>query len=155
MHELGHSIAVIIFGGRLTKFNPSPLNAHMNYSGNFTNVELSVINAGGMLFPFIIWIIFVLVCPRRISSIFEYVRLLSSLMILGSMLPWIIIPVINNRPSGDDVTKFLKCSGLNPVYVSLLSLGLFLFSVAITYQKSGGVVLDRIKKIKSEVNKVK
>lgn len=155
IHELGHSIVVIVMGGKLTEFNPNPLNAHMHYIGNFTNVELSIINAGGVALPWIIWIIFILICHKKASNILEYIKLVTSVIILGSMLPWIIIPIIGNRPLGDDVTKFLNFSRLNPISVSVVSFGLFLFNIFIALLKIERISLARIKKVKSDINAVK
>lgn len=155
IHELGHSIVVIAMGGKLTQFNPNPLNAHMNYIGNFTDIELSVINAGGVALPWIIWIIFMLICRKKANSILEYIKLETSVIILGSMLPWIIIPIIANRPLRDDVTKFLNCSRLNPISVSVASFGLFLFSIFIAILKIERISLSRIKKTKNDINAVK
>lgn len=155
IHEFGHSLAVIILGGTVTQFDPNPLNAHMNYNGNFTNIGYDFINIGGALLPWLLWLIFILLCPKKVNSTLEFVKLTASVMILGSMLSWMVIPLLyiaNNPPIGDDVAKFLNCSKLSPVFVSIMALGLFLFSITVIILRTEKITLSRLKKIKSDVN---
>jgi len=53
-------------------------------------------------------------------------------------LAWIAIPLISLSaapPAGDDVSKFLEVSGLNPLLVSLIALLIMILIALISYKK--------------------
>jgi len=139
LHEGGHALVEILYGGEIEKFVLG-FNAHVTYYGaNFTQFGLALCNAAGVLFPAICLCIALIFYNRKIKNVlYHYIYYGMTIGIAGSLLAWIVIPVISlyaAPPAGDDVTKFLMVTGMNPLIVSALALllmGSFLF---IAYKK--------------------
>lgn len=142
LHEGGHSLAVLLFGGEINYFNLNLLNAHVSYTGKFTMLEYSIIHLAGFGLPFLLWFIFISLIPVKVeNSLIKYIKVYSAIVIL-SILPWVIIPILNSfgkAPEGDDVTKFLNSSGLNSILASFIFLCLLLISFYIWWKKSKNI----------------
>jgi hypothetical protein len=144
LHEAGHAIAVIIFGGKLTGFVVGFWNSHYNFSGDFSNWQNSIRASAGILFPIPIWAVFLWITPRKCTTFFAGIRYIISLGFLASLLPYIVEPILYQNgwrgynPWGyDDMTAFLNYSGWNGYSVAGIVLMLLTLSIALFQYKAG------------------
>ena len=54
LHELGHSIATILFGGKVVEFHLLPLPNVLCEVYSISNIGIVIIGVGGMVFPLIV-----------------------------------------------------------------------------------------------------
>lgn len=139
LHEGGHALIAIIYGGKIHNFVLG-FNAHVSHSGaNFTPIGESLFNSAGVLLPAISLAIALKFYNRKVKNlIYHYIYAGISIMITGSFFAWIIIPIISlftAPPAGDDVSKFLETSGLNPLLISLMAILLMFLLVLIAFKK--------------------
>lgn len=127
LHEAGHAIPALVFGGSVTGFSVAfwNLSAQVGLAGSFGDVQKSIIDVSGALLPALIWSAFILLASKRGNPVVQWLKLVSGFGVFGSLLPWVVIPLLANQPEGDDVTKFLSHSGMSPWLVS----GLFLLLI--------------------------
>lgn len=140
LHEGGHALVAIMYGGKIDNFVLG-FNAHVTYSGvNFTQFGESLCNSAGVLLPTVILAIALIFYNRNIRNlIYHYIYALCTIMICSSFFAWVAIPLISlftTTSAADDVTKFLRVSGLNPLLVSLISL-ILIFILELTAYKKG------------------
>lgn len=92
-----------------------------------------------MLLPVLVSILYSLTYRSRIKSIFY--RIFSFLFILipaGSILAWVIVPVLyllGQAPQTDDAAKFIDSSGLSPWVVLLGAILLFACCLFLAWKK--------------------
>jgi len=139
LHEAGHTLVILAYGGTIYDFVFWNFNAHVSSDNAVFTVFGEVLcNIAGMLLPTIIGAIALCFYKTRISFPgYHICYILGSVSLISSMIPWIIIPVISlfaAPPQGDDVTKFLYAVKVHPLFVSagvLLLVGAFIFLVQI------------------------
>ncbi len=135
IHESGHAMIAILCGARITNF--SILQAHViSEGGTYNAFTSSLQSAAGMLLPLLCLFLYILVYNQHKESIFY--RILSTFLFIvpvGSTFAWMLIPAMythGDAPAGDDVTKFLKESQINPflliLCILLLDAGLILLA---------------------------
>jgi hypothetical protein len=131
LHEGGHALAGLAFGGRITEFTVNFFNllgAHVNIDGDFSRSQNAVINVSGAGLPLLSWLVLVLALPKKGSPLVQWTKFFATVGTLFTLLAWVIIPFLylrNSAPAGDDVTKFIANSGLPPLAVAFSSLALF------------------------------
>ena len=125
--------------------------AYMNSSGgSYNRVTSAMLNIAGMLFPAVISIIYLLLYKREKDSLFY--RLFSFLLVAAFSMPaaaWILVPVLymlGKAPVGDDVTKFLDVTGMNPVILILFAGGLLAVSIFLAWRK--GIIRNYWKELR-------
>lgn len=142
LHEGGHAILGLLFGGTITEFSINFLNRpHTGIEGDFTTIQNCAIAAAGVSLPLLTWAIFVSLAPRRSNMVVDSVRLIASLALLNTLLAWIIIPVLfmgGGRP-GDDSTNFLNYSGVQPLVVTGAALLIYTGGWALYLRRTGGL----------------
>lgn len=147
LHEGGHALVGIFSGKRLTAFSFIDINAHISLDGNLMPSQAVLFNLAGVSLPFLVWLGFILLTPRQSFLTLESLKLIASAMVLSTLLAWIVLPVMflyGKAPLADDVTNFLRNSGLPPLMVSGLAVVLFF---------SGFVLLSRrIPDLRSEID---
>ncbi|HHW01000.1 MAG TPA: hypothetical protein GXX36_15810 [Clostridiaceae bacterium] len=156
LHEGGHALVGIIYGGRINNFVLG-FDAHVAVSGaNFTQIGESLFNAAGVLLPAICLAVALIFYNRNVKSIiYHYLYAICSIMITGSFFAWVAIPVISlftTLPAGDDVSKFLNVSGLNPLLISLIAF-LLMFLLVLVACKKG--LYSKIKENLSALSQVR
>ena len=52
LHELGHSLMVLLFDGQINYFNINLFNEKISYPGEFKNLQKNTIHLGGFGLPF-------------------------------------------------------------------------------------------------------
>ena len=129
-HEAGHALTGLLFGQFLTEFNINfwNFNAHVNMvGGELTQAQLALQAVSGASLPFLIWAIFMGLVPRSTSFIVGALKMISSITVINTLVPWMVIPVLflyGNAPS-DDVTHFLRYSQIPLLAVTLAALLLY------------------------------
>jgi hypothetical protein len=126
LHEAGHAIVGLLFGQTLTAFDVSflDLSAHVGMvGGELTDSQLAIQSLAGVSLPFLIWAIFIGLIPRKTSFTLESVKLISSMAVINTLLPWMILPLLflfGKAPS-DDVTNFLGYSEMPPLLLAFIA----------------------------------
>ena len=147
LHEAGHAIAGLFFSQSLTEFDVNfwDFKAHVDMvGGNLSQFQLAVQSAAGAILPLLIWVMFIRLAPRKASFLLESLKLISSMTVVNTLLAWIILPVLfllGKAPS-DDVTNFLRYSGMPPV--------LLLFIAIILYGGGWILFLSKIEGLRNE-----
>jgi hypothetical protein len=139
LHESGHLLAAKIFGGQIGGMSLNLLNARAFFCGNFTNIQNAIIFISGMAFPYFIWLIFIIIIPKFTPPAVEYIKLFSSLMIISTMLPYLIMPIVylyGKAPSIDDSTRFIFNININPVVISIIFLIIITLSLILFLSKT-------------------
>jgi hypothetical protein len=131
LHEGGHALAGIIFGGRIADFNVNFFNlgAHVGIDGNFTIKQQAVINVAGATLPLLAWLILMFVLPKKNGMFMQWSKVIFTMAFLNTLLAWIIIPFLylsNTAPPSDDVTRFISNSDLPPLVVAGGALALYM-----------------------------
>lgn len=140
LHEGGHALLVLAFGGTLTGFEIAPWNAHISAFGNFTPLENSLRAVAGMALPVMVWAAFMRLAPRKGSPMLQLIKFYSGCL-LFTLVPWVIISILHPlglAPAGDDATAFLDFSGLNGFFTAPLFLALFLAAFWYYLEQMGG-----------------
>ena len=127
LHEGGHALAGLAFGGRITDFNVNFFNlgAHVGIDGNFTAPQSAAINAAGVSLPLLAWFVLMVALPKRDSFLLQWIRIVSTMGFLNTLLAWIVLPFLylsNSAPPFDDVTQFIRHSGFPPLAVAFTAL---------------------------------
>ena len=135
IHETGHALIALMYGGEIDSFVIFGLNAHVIHHGaSFSVFGQPLHYAAGMLLPIIIGAIVINFYKSSFkSACYHFCFFIASIGLASSVLPWIAIPIISlfaPPPPRDDVTKFLNITGIHPLLISLgalLLLGAFVF----------------------------
>lgn len=151
LHEGGHALAAVLYGGNVDRFVLG-FDAHVTVSGaNFTRTGESLFNSAGVLLPVIILAAALIFYNRNVNNIvYHCIYGVFTVAVTGSLLPWLAIPVISlyaEPPAGDDVSKFLETSGLNPLLVSFSALLLIILLILFVYKKGLYQKLAEIRKL--------
>jgi hypothetical protein len=141
LHEAGHGLAGLAFGGRITDFDVSifDMGAHVGLDGEFNRLQAAVIDVGGLALPLLVWLLLVLLLPQEDGQPLFWSKLLLS-MTLCSLLVWMFLPLLalkGDLPPGEDVTRFLAHSGLHPLVVGASAWALFLAGWALFLRRTG------------------
>lgn len=139
LHEGGHALVAVLYGGKINRLVLG-FNAHVTYTGaNFTRTGEALMNSAGALLPTVCMGIALAVYDRNVKHfVYHYLFALFSLAVTGSFAAWVAIPLISLfsvPPAGDDVTKFLEVSGMDPLLVSGIALLLIIAFVYVAYKK--------------------
>lgn len=143
-HEAGHALTGLLFGKSLAEFNINfwDFSAHVNMvGGELTQTQLALQAVSGASFPLLFWAIFISLVPRKTSFIVGGLKLISSITVINTLVPWMVIPVFflyGNAPS-DDVTNFLRYSQLPPLFVTLAALLLYISGCLLFLVKTDGI----------------
>lgn len=122
LHKGGHALVAVLCGARVTSFSVAA--ASMSYQGGrFTALTLSLFHAAGVLLPVLAAVVYMLTYWRQTKSVcYCIVSFMVLLMPMGSILAWVIVPVLSlmgSAPRDDDAAKFIDSSGLSPWAVLL------------------------------------
>lgn len=123
LHEGGHALFVLLFGGTITKFEVNSLvhYPHISYVGITEPMQTALISLAGVIVPLIFLIPLTLFLPRLRNVWAQGI----SLLFLGSLLPSLVVSLVVSLAYGfgavqsnEDVAKFLFFSGFNPFIVA-------------------------------------
>jgi hypothetical protein len=143
LHEGGHALVGLAFGGTITAFNTNFLNltGHVGIEGNFSILQQCLVAVAGVSFPLLVWTAFVYFTPRQANLVLDSLKLIGSLAVLNTLLAWIVIPLLylgGGRP-GDDSTNFLNYSGAPPLLVTSVALLLYAGGWGFYVARLGGI----------------
>lgn len=150
LHESGHALVAILCGAQISKF--SIIQAHTWWSGgSFTDVTSSLCHAAGVLLPICVSLMGILFYRRKFENtiyrlIFPFFIMIST----ATLIVWVLFPVLSlyiTLPEQEDVTKFLRSSGLEPMVVSLGSAALIFLMIFLVSRK--GIFQNLVCTIKS------
>jgi hypothetical protein len=143
LHEGGHALAGVSAGAKLTGFtiNFLDFSAHVSLAGEFTPAEKVANTLAGPALPLLAWLVFILVVPKRTNFALESIELAATMMFLGTLLAWVVLPLVYARGGfpPDDVTDFLIHSGAAPLGVSIAALGAYVGGWLLFFRKIGGL----------------
>lgn len=127
LHEAGHALVGIAYGGTVESFVFWNFNAHVRVvNANFTDFGLALYISGGTLLPVAIGMIAICFYKRG-SKPLAY-RLCFSAAVLSlaaTMVIWVVFPIIamfDALSMGEDVWRFLYVTGYHPLFIALTSL---------------------------------
>lgn len=142
IHEAGHSLVGIIFGGELVTFNVNffNLSAHAGIEGNFSALQSAIISAAGISFPLLVWGVWICLTPRKTDPLMQVFRIAFSLAVINALLAYIIIPIIimNGGTANDDSVNVLNKTQLYPLIVSGTALLIYFAAWALFLKRLGG-----------------
>jgi hypothetical protein len=143
LHEGGHALAAVLFGGQISAFSVNFLDfsAHVSFQGEFTTAQRAVVSIAGISLPFLVWLGFMLLVPKRANLALDILKALTAMSVLNTFLVWILAPLLNGFgifPS-DDSTNFLQISGAPPLLVAALFLLLYTAGWALFLVKIEGL----------------
>jgi hypothetical protein len=143
LHEFGHALPGLIFGGNIRSFNINflTLGAHVGIDGDFTLWQRLAINLCGPLLPFMVWVGFMMVVPRKANPAVEFLKFGTSIGVVNTLLPWIIFPFLHMAgiALNDDSTTFLQLSGVYPPLAAFGALILYIFGWWLFMRKIDGI----------------
>lgn len=142
LHEGGHALFGMLFGGKLTEFNINfiDFSAHVSMDSDFSPLQQAVVSAAGISLPILVWAVSMILLPVKSNPIVQWFKILFSLGTVNTLLAWMIIPFLylsGNAP-GDDSTTFLTITGLPPLLVSCVALLVYLGGWLLFFWRTGG-----------------
>ena len=139
LHESGHAVIALLCGAKNIRISIFPAYATWD---NFevTPFRISLMNIFGMLFPVIIFSMIIGIFFNKNKTSIPYLCCFFTISVITifPILAWIIVPIVgmvNELPSGDDVTNFIYNSGWHPGTVIVFALVLFILALAIIVLK--------------------
>lgn len=143
LHEGGHALLGLAFGGRLTDFSVRfwDLSAHAGLQGNFSAWQRSLISLGGVGLPLLASVLFLALTPKKADLVLEWFRLLGAAFAFNALLAWIVTPFLYmaGRAPGDDSTSFLDHSSMPPLLVASFALVIYLWGWVLLMNKLDGL----------------
>ncbi len=144
LHESGHAIVGILCGGKITDFSVNflILSAFVRMDTSLTPAQAILNNLAGGGLPLLAWFVFVIAAPRRANFVIETLKLSTSLVFLSTLLAWIFLPILDifgQAPASDDIIKFIRNSGLLPLWVTFFSLILFSSGIFLAVNRFDGL----------------
>jgi hypothetical protein len=141
LHEAGHAVVGVFFGQSLSEFDVSfwDLSAHVGMAGGeLTQSQLGIQSVAGAVLPLLTRLVFMVMIPRHTSFSAGALKLIGSMVVVNTLLPWIILPVwflLGTAPS-DDVTHFLRYSQIHLLLLTFMAHDLYrrLGPVPLEYQ---------------------
>ena len=142
VHESGHALLGLLFGGRLSSFSVNfwDFSAHAGLLGDFTEGQRSLISLAGVSLPLILWMLFLAFTTKKANPVLEWFKLVGSGCILNTLLVWIIVPFLYlaERAPGDDSTSFLRTSGVPPLLVAGVALLIYIYGWVLLINRQEG-----------------
>jgi len=125
LHEGGHAIFAVIFGGRLSSFNINFLSGipSIRYTGDLALWKKAIIALAGPMVPFIIWLMAIMGVKVTNNIIFKKIMLFFSVSILATFFINIILPLLYEagvNVQGEDIVNFIVYSKINSYLLSVL-----------------------------------
>ena len=120
MHELGHVIAALAAGARITHFNL--IRGYVSTIGGKSGILVrQLFYAAGFLLPALSAAVYSLLFKRGESSAGRIFSAMYVTVCTSALLDWIVTPILwmlGKAPRGDDCTMFLECWPFHPLIVS-------------------------------------
>ena len=142
LHEGGHALMGLLFGGKITSFSANffNLSAHVGIEGEFSLLQNALISVAGVSFPLLLCMAYLLLAPKSNQPLVGYFRLILFIGTVNTLLAWIAIPVLVlfGQTASDDSFNFLNYTGLHPLIVTGAALLVYLLCWVLFLRKMGG-----------------
>ena len=135
LHEAGHAIVGIAYGGTIENFVFWNLNAHVSIVGaNYGEHGRALMLAAGVLFPRVIFVIVIGLYSSKIKfpgyHLCYFTAVLS--LVAGAFWAWVVLPIrsLFTILPPEDALNFLDTTGFHPILVALMFfilIGAFVF----------------------------
>lgn len=140
VHESAHALFVVIFGGKVLSLDFNVLSGypHINWEGNMKPYENAVISIAGPLVPYLLLITGLTHINRNRHLLIQKIFLFISVIVLGSMIPNIIIPIlleVGVDVTGEDTAKFAMSMNLNGYVVAFIMAILFVLAAILIIKR--------------------
>ena len=140
LHEAGHALVGIAYGGTIESFVFWNFNAHVRIVGaNYSVFGGALMNAAGTLLPRVLFAISIAFYNPKIKFPGYHICCFTALLSLvaGTLIAWVIIPIRSmfTLLHGEDSLSFLHNTGFHPVLLALLSLLLICALVFFAHSK--------------------
>lgn len=140
LHEGGHALVILAYGGRIDSFWVLGPNAHVSaHGGVYSPFGEGLKHIAGLLLPCIIsGIALLFYRPKEKFPGYHFCYFLVLISPVFSLLVWIIFPIVSLfslPPQGEDVMQFLRETGLHPLVVSLGALTAGLLFIFFMHKK--------------------
>mgnify|MGYP003623435188 CR=1 FL=1 len=129
LHEGGHALVILIYGGTIDSFWVFGLNAHVSaHGGVYTVFGEGLKHAAGVLLPMLASAVaFLFYKPNAKFAGYHYCYFLTMVSSIFSLLVWLLFPffsLFTQMPQSEDVMQFLSVTGTHPLLVSFGALWL-------------------------------
>ncbi|HXK97377.1 MAG: M50 family metallopeptidase [Limnochordia bacterium] len=130
LHEGGHALFVLVFGGELTEFEINFLvsKPHISYTGINDPLRQALVSLGGPLVPLALVPLLILVLRRAKHVLTKGLVLLT----LVGLLPTVLISAViafaygfEMAGTSEDIARFLNLTGFNPFLTAGALVALF------------------------------
>jgi hypothetical protein len=142
LHEGGHALLGLLFGGRVHTFSVNffNLSAHVGIDGTFSSLQQALISAAGVSLPVLVCMLFILLVPRRGEPVISWFAVAFFMSAVNALLAWVVIPVLSllGQTPSDDSYNFLNVTHLPPLLVTAAALAVYLACGVLFLRKMGG-----------------
>lgn len=137
LHEGGHALVILAYGGTIDSFWILGLNAHVSAHGAvYSAFSEALLNVAGVLLPTVVSAVALFFYNPQIKfQGYHSCYFLIAVTPIFTTLVWLIFPILSlftTVPQGEDVTKFLSVTGFPPLLVAfgaLLIVSVFVFLI--------------------------
>ena len=140
LHESGHALVGLMFGGKITSFNVNFFNlaAHVGVYGSFIPSQQGWISSAGVGLPLLVLAVLLIILPKQGATVLEWFKLIAGMATINSLLAWIVVPILtfSGQVISDDSANFLRYTQLPPLFVSFLAV--------LTYLAGWVLLLNRV-----------
>ena len=152
MHELGHGIAALGAGAKITSFSlihgyvATEGGAHGTFARQF-------FFAAGAIFPALSAAVYALLYRRGEGAVFRIFSFLYEAVCVFSLLDWIVTPVLvllRCAPAGDDCTLFLERYPYHPLTLSCFGLAAAAALVVLAFRR--GIPSDFMETVQNHLD---
>lgn len=151
IHEGGHALLGVLFGGRITSFsiNFFDLSAHVGLDGQFSLAQRALISAAGVSLPILVGMLLLLLSAKRDDIILYFFKAIFFMMAVNALLAWMVIPVLAmlGKSVSDDSSNFLNLTHISPLLETGVAVLVYIFCWVLFFSQMGGagVVLKRLR----------
>ena len=124
LHEAGHALVGLAYGGTIKSFVFWNLNAHVRIVNvEYTVFGVSLMHIAGLLLPLIACALAAGFYSVKVKFTgYHICHFLASITIIGSMILWVVMSfrsLFTVFPPGEDVVNFLDTTSFHPLIVAL------------------------------------
>ena len=144
LHEAGHALVGIAYGGTIERFVFWNFNPHVVIVGaNYSQIGKPLMNVAGILLPILISVIAISFYNLKIKFAGYHLCCFTAILslVLGAFAGWVIIPIrslFTLSVMHEDMVRFSYNAGFHPVLVSLM--GLFLIGAFTFFAHKKGIL---------------
>jgi hypothetical protein len=155
LHEGGHALAVLLFGGEVTRFDVNYLMGapSISYIGVTRPIHRALISLAGPVFPLLLLPLIGALLPRTKSMILRsalFSLLVGLLLTIVSSIAIALISGSGRVLQQEDIAKFISYSGAHPLAVAGAFLLLLVISIA--YLLRVGRVLELLRELRRSLD---